>query len=70
MVSGLKTEISASVVGLMFSLWAEVNYVILRQTVIQVVDFEEDIRASSYMDDIYDGGGGGGGEVIPFKKGA
>jgi hypothetical protein len=70
MVTGLKTEISASVIGLIFALWAELNYVILRQTVLHVVDMEEDIRATSYMDDDDEYDGGGGGEVIPFKKGA
>jgi hypothetical protein len=70
MVAGLKTEISATVIGLVFSLWSEMNYVILRQTVIALADEEEVMMAVPYDGDYYDGGPDGGGEVIPFKRGA
>jgi hypothetical protein len=59
MMTGLRVELSTTIIGAMLALWTEVNYIIVKYTADQVVYHEEDARARSII--------GGEDESLPVE---
>jgi hypothetical protein len=49
MVSGLRIEISTTIIGAIFSLWTEVNYTLIKSTVAEVAAVEDEILMKAAM---------------------
>jgi hypothetical protein len=51
LISGLRIEISTTLIGAMMALWTEVNYTVMKHTADFVAAFEEEAMARSIMED-------------------
>lgn len=51
LISGLRIEISTTLIGAMMALWTEVNYAVMKHTADFVAAFEEEAMARSIMED-------------------
>lgn len=52
LITGLRVEISTTLIGAMLALWTEVNYAVMKHTAEFVAAFEEEALARSVMEDM------------------